>query len=131
MKFFLLPFALLLILAGCVNYAAPEKLYSESDAKDCGRIIVGHVNPSPQDKVEETKQCLIDAFNSCEKAKALQDGTTIEGDKIISFIEIQGRENGECKVFTSIASGDKFGQSGNIEKTCQQINESNPSASCK
>lgn len=115
-----------------VDFAIPRHLFNDTVATNCGRIFEGGAEPSSEEQTTNAFYCLLTSFSSCTNAKGLLETTTIEGDKIVTYLEIKSVDENAtaCNLFVSSASNDRFGVPGNFEKTCGQLDANSPFSSC-
>ncbi|MDO8634596.1 MAG: hypothetical protein Q7K34_04865 [archaeon] len=115
-----------------VDFAVPRRLFNDTVARNCGRVFEGGLEPSTEEQIGNAFSCLSNSIGLCTSAKGLLETTTIEGDKIVTYLQIkQVDENAiACNVFVSTASNDLFGVQGNFEKTCEELDVNAPFSSC-
>lgn len=108
-----------------VDLKAPENLYTQSNAIDCGKMT-----DYSELELKRIADCMAEGIGSCTRKKAFSSISTIEGDRIITFVEVAGKENEKCKIFVNKTSNDRFGLPGSFELNCFELNQSDPFASC-
>lgn len=115
-----------------VDFAIPKRLFGDINAMDCGMIFEGGLEPSTQEQTASTFSCLTNSFSSCTNAKGLHEAITIEGDTIVTFVQVKSLDENAnaCSVLVNIASNDRFGIQGNFEKKCGQLDTNYPFSSC-